>query len=164
MKIILIGFMGAGKTSVANVLSKRLALKKIEMDELVIKKSRRKNIMEIFSKEGETRFRELEIEVAKDLKRSQNVVISTGGGIVLNKIIIDFLKEKGGKTIFLKTSFKSILARLKNDIDRPLFKDRQKAKKLFKFRQTLYQEYADLISLTDDQTVIQIVNNLIKQL
>ena len=81
----------------------------------------------------------------------------------MNKITIDYLKENG-KIIFLKTSFKTILDRLINDVSRPLFKDKSKARKLFLFRENLYNEYADLIINTDNLTVEEVVNDLIKNI
>lgn len=162
MKFILIGFMGAGKSTVAKLLAKKLNYSLIEMDEIVLKKSKRKSINEIFQKDGELYFRELEIAVAKDLKDKDKVVISTGGGVVINKIILDYLK-KGGKTIYLKTSFSEILKRLKNCQGRPLFKDKKLAKKLFNFRKYLYQEYADLIVETDKKSVEEIIYEIISK-
>ncbi len=128
MRIILIGFMGAGKSSVAKALEKKLGINMIEMDDLVVKKSGRRMVKEIFSKDGEIRFRELEIQTAKELMKKEGIVISTGGGVVMNKIIIDFLKEKG-RVIFLKASFETIKKRLVNDKERPLFQNRKNARK-----------------------------------
>jgi len=159
MKIVLIGFMGSGKTTVAKLMSSKLNLKTIEMDDLVVKKSGRRSVSEIFFQNGETRFRELEIEVAKEIRNKDEVIVSTGGGAVMNKIIIDYLKEKG-KIIFLKTSFKTIKKRLKNSHDRPLFKDRNKARELFDFRQKLYEEYADFIIKTDNKTLEEVFKNI----
>lgn len=158
MKIVLIGFMGAGKSSVAKKLGEKLNLKVVEMDDLIMKKTG-KSIREIFHDEGEAKFRELEIETANMLRNSDNVIISTGGGVVINKVNIDNLKENG-KIIFLRTSFLEIKKRLKNINDRPLFKNKQSAEKLFVFRQNLYKEYADLIVDTDNRTIEEIVNNL----
>ena len=80
----------------------------------------------------------------------------------MNKINIDFLKNKG-KIIFLKTSFTEIEKRLKNVKDRPLFKNKLSAEKLFIFRQKLYAEYADLIVNTDGKSVERITNEIISQ-
>ena len=154
--------MGAGKSSVADVLSRKLNLDVIEMDDLVLKKTKRQNISEIFSKDGETRFRELEIQTAKDLRKKDNIVISTGGGVVMNKINTDYLKDNG-KIIFLKTSFLEIGKRLKNNNDRPLFRNKKMAKKLFISRQKLYEEYADLIVNTDGKSVEKITYEIISQ-
>ena len=161
MKIILIGFMGSGKTTVANILAKKLDLEVIEMDDLIVKRSG-KSISQIFNEDGETRLRELEIKASKSLTNRGGCIISSGGGVVMNKINIDFLKNKG-KIIFLKTSFTEIEKRLKNVKDRPLFKNKLSAEKLFIFRQKLYAEYADLIVNTDGKSVERITNEIISQ-
>lgn len=161
MKIILIGFMGSGKTTVANILAKKLSLEAIEMDNLIIKKTG-KSINRIFNEDGEKRFRELETQISKSFLHKNNCVISSGGGIVINKINIDFLKNNG-KIIFLKTSFQEIEKRLKNTKDRPLFKDKKSVKKLFNFRQKLYEECADLIVNTDGKSVEKISYEIISK-
>jgi len=161
MKLILIGFMGSGKTTISKALGKKFNLEVIEMDDIVLKKSGRSSVSEIFDKDGERRFREIEIEVAKNLSSKNNCIISTGGGVIINKIIIDYLIQQG-KVVFLKTSFEEIKKRLSKDdnINRPLFKDKKLMKKIFNFRQLLYEEYADLIINTDNKTVNEIVNYL----
>jgi shikimate kinase len=164
MKLILIGFMGSGKTSVAKLLSKNLHLKLIELDNLVLKASPRSSLKQIFEKDGELAFRTLEINQAKKLKHLQNAVISTGGGVVINQIILDYLKLNNGLVIFLKTSLPVIQARLKNDASRPLFKDINQAKKLFKLRQPLYRHYADLTIKTDHLSINQVVQTIIKNI
>jgi len=153
--------MGSGKTTVAKKLGEKLDLKVIEMDDLIIKKSG-KSIRQIFSENGEAQFRELETKVAKNLEKRDKCIISTGGGVVMSKINIGYLKENG-KIIFLKTSFLEITERLKNNNDRPLFKDKKMAKKLFIFRQKLYEEYADLIINTDGKSVEKITYEIISQ-
>jgi len=153
--------MGSGKTTIAKSLGKKLSLDVIEMDDLIVKRSG-KSINQIFKEDGEVHFRELEIKAAKSLAKKDKCIISTGGGVVMNKIIIDYLKING-KIIFLKTSFLEIEKRLKNINDRPLFEDKKTAKKLFVFRQRLYEEYADLIVATDGKSVDKIVYEIISQ-
>lgn len=153
--------MGAGKSLVAKSLGKKLNIDVIEMDNLITKKSG-KSINQIFSEDGEMRFRELEIQMAKSLAKKDKCVISTGGGVVINQINIDYLKENG-KIIFLKTSFLEIEKRLKDINNRPLFKDKKAAKKLFIFRQGLYKKYADLIVSTDGKSVEKITYEIISQ-
>ena len=164
MKLILIGFMGSGKTSVAKLLAKKLKLKIIELDNLVLKASNRLSINQIFKKDGEIKFRQLEINQAKKLKNQKNVVISNGGGVVINKVILDYLKQNNGLVVFLKTDFSIIKKRLKNDSIRPLFTNLKKAKQLFLFRQPLYQHYADLTVTTDNRSINQVVITIIKNL
>lgn len=114
------------------------------MDDLIVKASKRKNINEIFEKDGEAGFRNLETKIAKQLSTADKKIISTGGGIVMNKKNILFLK-KNAKIIYLKDSFSNIKKRLKHDKTRPLFKDHLKAKKLFELREKLYRQNADII-------------------
>lgn len=161
MKITLIGFMGVGKSTVAKVLSQKLQIPYVEMDELIIKKSNKKSINEIFKHHGELEFRELEIEVSKDLKNSSNIIISSGGGVVMNKINIDYLKHNG-LVIQLDGNFETIVKRIGNVEDRPLFKNKQSAKSLYNFRKSLYARYADHSISTDNLTVDEVVTHLIK--
>lgn len=161
MKLILIGFMGSGKTTVGHLLAKKLGLELVEMDKLIVKKAG-KSINQIFRDEGEAKFRQLETQIAKDLEKMENVVISTGGGVVTNKINIDNLR-KNGKIIFLKTSFLEIKKRLTNVKDRPLFKNIESAKKLFDFRKKLYEQYTDLIVDTDEKSVEEITYEIISK-
>ena len=163
MNIILIGFMGSGKSSVAALLAQKIKWPIRETDELVKEQSGRKNIKELFLLDGEIRFRELEIEVAKQISVEKNIIISTGGGMVINKICLDYLK-RDGRIIFLATSFGEIVSRLDGDSTRPLFQDRVAARKLFNFRKKLYQECADVTIQTDKKTVDTITNLIIKKI
>jgi len=163
MKIVLIGYMGSGKTTVARLLAKKLHWSLIEMDDLILKSSQRKSISEIFARDGEIKFREMEIRIAKKLRKKNQVIISTGGGVVMNKIILDYLKENA-QVFFLKTSFDTVVKRLKNDSQRPLFKNIAAAKKLAAFREPLYEQYADEIIITDEKTPPAIINQIISHL
>jgi len=159
--IILIGFMGSGKTTIPQILNQKTQFKVIEMDDLILKASKRKNINEIFAKDGELKFRELEIAVAKKLALKEKLIISTGGGVVMNKIILDYLKQKG-VVFFLQTNFITIKKRLKNDQVRPLFKNKKMVFALYQFRQPLYQKYADFIINTDNKKPNQIAKEILK--
>jgi len=161
--IVLIGFMGSGKSSIANFIAKKLKFQCIETDDLILERSGRKSIREIFERDGEIRFREMELEIAKKLHNKTGVVISTGGGMIINKLCIDYLKEYG-VVVHLSTSMKEIERRLKGDNTRPLFTDIKKAKKLFKFRKSLYAEYADIGVSTDGMSIDEITNNILEKL
>jgi len=162
MKIILIGFMGCGKTSIASVLAKKLNLEVIEMDNLILKKSDRKSISEIFSLDGEEHFRDLETIVVKEISGLNDVIISTGGGIVTKERNLKHLKN--GTIFFLKTSFEIIEKRLQADNMRPLFKNKIKARELFDLRQKIYGKWAHQIILTDKKSIDEVVNNLMEHL
>jgi shikimate kinase len=162
MKIVLIGFMGAGKTTVAKLLAEKLHLEFIDTDDLVIKKSGRSSGKEIFEKDGETAFRELEIDVARGLKNKNNIILATGGGIVMNKIILDYLGVNGC-IIFLETSFEESKQRTLESL-RPLFQDVVKAKELYDFRLPLYKHYANIAIQTDNKTAEEVTELIIKSL
>ncbi len=156
MNIVLIGFMGSGKSTVAMALSKLLGFKAVEMDELVYQRTGTSNMHEVFAEGGELLLRETEIAIAKEYASKEHLVISTGGGVVLNKIILDLFKETGGKVIFLHVGFDEIAKRLEGDDLRPLFKDLKNAKKLYDFRLPLYLNYADEVVEVGFQTADEI--------
>ncbi|MCD6048452.1 MAG: hypothetical protein K0S08_2099 [Gammaproteobacteria bacterium] len=143
MKIVLIGFMGSGKTAVAKALGEILKLPVVEMDDLVYAKTQSKDMHEVFAKGGELLLRETEIAIAKEYSAADNCIISTGGGVVLNKIILDYLKQQDGKVFFLNANLQVVMDRLANDTSRPLLQDFVETKRLYYFRLPLYLEYAD---------------------
>ena len=143
--IALIGFMGTGKTVVGQVLAEKLNRQFIEKDALIEKKAG-KTIPEIFSEDGEIAFRELEIEVVKEISRGENLVIACGGGVVLNKINTDRLRETG-ITVYLTASPEVILKRVAGEPNqRPLLEVDDPAKtikELLEFRKPFYERAAD---------------------
>jgi len=152
MNIVLIGFMGSGKSSVAKALSLLLGFTIVEMDKLVCQRVGARNMHEVFALGGECLLRETEIALAKEYAEKTDQVVSTGGGVVLSPIIFDYLKE--AKVIFLNASFETIQERLKGDNTRPLFTD--EARKLYDFRLPLYLHYADEIIDVDSQSAEEI--------
>ena len=108
--IALIGYMGTGKTAVGLILAEKLNRKFLELDWMIEERAG-KTIPDIFKEGGETAFRELEIEATKNVAIEKNAVIACGGGIVLNKINIDRLRE-GGVIAYLTASPEVILERV----------------------------------------------------
>lgn len=145
MNIVLIGFMGSGKSTVAKRLAKLLGFSLIEMDDLVYQKTATRNMHEVFEKGGELLLRETEIAIAKECASKRELVVSAGGGVVLNKIILDYFRNANGRVIFLQANFDTITKRLEGDDSRPLFKHLENARKLYDFRLPLYLNYADEI-------------------
>ena len=164
--IALIGFMGAGKTAVGEALAKKLSRKFVELD-LLIERKAGKSIPKIFQQDGEVAFRELEIEVTKQVSKDKNLVIACGGGIVLNKINIDRLRQQS-RIVYLTASPKVILKRVSGDGDeRPLLKAANKAlniRELLGFRKPFYERVADIkidtSKLDTDSIVEQIISKL----
>jgi len=164
--IALIGFMGTGKTAVGKTLAAKLGREFVELDSLIEQKAG-KTIPEIFQQDGEIGFRELEIEVAKEVADKKNAVIACGGGIVLNKINIDRLRKEC-IIVYLAASPGIILKRTSGDEnERPLLKAADKAwhiKELLRFRQPFYERAADIKINTSKLNTDLVAERIIKKL
>ena len=158
--IILIGFMGTGKTVTGRVLAERTGMKLVDMDSL-IETEQKKTIPEIFAQDGEAAFRVMERELVKKLSTLRGLIVSTGGGIVLNPDnIADF--EKSGLVVCLTASPGTIFKRVEKDTNRPLLSGDKKAQisTLLEKRKPLYAAIAHGINtdgLTDEQTADRIL-------
>ena len=139
--ITLIGMSGCGKTVVGQRVSELLNMNFFDAD-AEIEREQGVKISEIFEKFGETEFRRLEREKTAELSQLENVVISTGGGVVLFDENIKNLK-RNSLIVFLDRSVDDILATLDNS-NRPLLKDVSRVQKLYDDRIELYQKYADV--------------------
>ena len=164
--IALIGFMGVGKTAVGRALAKRLNRQFVELDSLIEQKAG-KSIPKIFEQDGEIAFRELEIEVAKEVSQGRNLVIACGGGIVLNKINIDRLKKES-VIVYLTASPMVILRRTSGDGgQRPLLKASNKAQniqELLRFRKPFYERAADIEIDTSKLSISSVAEQIIAEL
>lgn len=149
--IVLIGFMGSGKTSIGKRLSIRLKREFIDMDDFIEKKEGM-TINEIFATKGEAYFRELEAEICRRYSQPKGKIIATGGGVIKNPENIKNLKT-GGIIYYLKSSAEKIADNLKNDNSRPLLnvKDKKaKIKELMAEREATYLQCADrILDVTD---------------
>ena len=164
--VALIGFMGVGKTVVGQALAKKLNKEFAELDSLIEHKAG-KSINDIFQQDGEITFRELEIEVTKEVAKSKNLVIACGGGLVLNKINIDRLRNES-IIVYLTASPKIILERILNDREeRPLLKTPNKdleIQELLKFRKPFYERAADIKINTSKLDIDSIAEQIISKL
>lgn len=158
--IYLTGLMGAGKTTVGKELALKLGLSVLDTDEEIVKQEG-KSINEIFAQHGESYFRDLESKMLSDMP-TENIVITTGGGIILNKENRKFMKERG-TVVYLDANPEEILVRLQNDQSRPLLAiDKQNVIfKLYKERLPLYEEGCHLKVSTTGKDVEAIVNEII---
>ena len=165
--IALIGFMATGKTSVGRILADQFGkgYKFIEMDDLIVEKAG-KSIPEIFKDDGEIRFRELEMAVCKDVSKLKKVVISCGGGVVLNQTNVDRLR-KSAIIVLLTASPETILERVSRTNKRPLLKvpnKLEKIKGILKERKSLYKSAADIIVETDTLSVEEVSERIIEEM
>jgi shikimate kinase len=136
--IILVGFMGTGKTATGRLLAERTGMELVDMDAL-IEERQGKTIPEIFAADGEPAFRSMERRLVEELSKRSGLVISTGGGIVLNPDnTADF--EKTGLVVCLTASPETIFQRLEKDTTRPLLSGDKKAQiaELLEKRKPLY--------------------------
>ena len=166
--IALIGFMATGKTTVGQKLADYLGkpYRFIETDQMIIEEAG-KSIPEIFSEDGEIRFREYEIAVCKKASNLKNVVISCGGGVVLNKIIIDYLKQNC-YIVLLQATAEEIYKRAMKDGQetRPVIdKEDPKAEieKVLNFRKPFYEAAAEYIIETTGKKFEEIVKEIISK-
>ena len=164
--VALIGFMGAGKTAVGRLLAEKLNKKLVELDSLIEHKAG-KSIADIFQEDGEIAFRQLEIEVTKEVAGNKNQVIACGGGIVLNKINIDRLKDEA-VVVYLTASPEIIQERVSIDEGiRPLLKKSNKAltiRELLEFRQPFYERAADIKIDTSELDIEAVAQQIIARL
>ncbi len=135
-KIYLVGFMAAGKTTVARALARRLDWRAEDIDELIEARERR-SVAEIFARQGEPYFRGVEKEILKLLLPMRHTVVATGGGTFVdleNRAAIN----RDGLSVWLDVPFEVVLARAPADGRRPLAADRSQMERLFAARQAAY--------------------------
>ncbi len=147
--IVLVGFMGTGKTTVGKLLAEQTGMPLVDMDTQIEERAG-KTINEIFAQDGEPHFRALEREIAQELASKDSQIISTGGGIVLNPDnIADF--EKTGLVVCLLADADTVLDRVRHDSSRPLLADDKESKivELLQSRKHLYESIPHKIDTSD---------------
>lgn len=162
--IVLIGMSGTGKTTIGKQLSKMLKREFVDTDNL-IEKRLKMSIDEIFEKYGEEYFRNIESIIVDEIGKKENLIISTGGGIILKKNNVIKLKEKG-ILILLESSIENIVKNLKNsEIVRPLIKGNdiyKKVENMYNARKDLYYNAADYVVYVDDKSIDNITYEILK--
>lgn len=162
--VVLIGFMGTGKTSTGRTLAQRLGRSFVDLDRMIEEEAGR-SIPEIFASEGEAAFRALEKEAVKRVAARRALVISTGGGTVKDAANVMELK-KNGTIVCLTASVEAVLARTAHVGDRPVLDqkdagDRRRAvADLMEERRDLYA-VADYNVDTSELSPLQVVDDII---
>ncbi|MBP1759662.1 MAG: shikimate kinase [Firmicutes bacterium] len=160
--IVLIGFMGTGKSTVGRRLAQSLAWDFVDTD-YEVGEVTSLSVSEIFRRHGETRFRSEESIVVARLSQQERLVIATGGGTVLNPLNWNALAQNG-IVIALHASLEAILARIGHKNDRPLLKGpREAIEKLWSERQECYAQ-ADFIVDTSQKNVDEVVKEILTRL
>ncbi len=160
--IVLIGFMGTGKTQIGKRVAKAMNRPFIDIDR-EIERTQRKRISDIFAEEGEEYFRYLESKIIEEVSEINNQVIATGGGAVLNEKNLEILR-KNGVLICLKASPEIIYNRIKTDDQRPLLSGEDLYKKICELlakREAKYMGADHLIDTSDlsiDEAAQEIVD------
>lgn len=163
MNVILCGMMGAGKTTIGIKIAERTGRRWYDTDGLIVDKYGK--ISDIFEYYGEPHFRKLETEIVQKLVENDNLVISTGGGLVL-KNENNVLLKKNGKIVFLRASLATLAQRLHVDGTRPLLQTsteniRDRLERLLKERAPVYEHVADYIVDVDNKTPERIAEEIV---
>jgi shikimate kinase len=165
--IVLIGFMGSGKTTIGRNLSQALDMEFIDMDHQ-IEKQEDKTIRELFQLDGESGFRRLETEFLKTRMGDKNIILSTGGGVILKEENRDLLSRLG-IVVLLHADIEHIIKNIRDDEarkNRPLLQEKDyigKIKSLYQEREELYLNAADLIVRTSGRKVVELAEEIISK-
>lgn len=147
--VVLIGFMGTGKSSVGRILARKLGRDSIDIDVLIEQREGR-TISQIFETEGEAHFRQLEKVAIAEIAEKKGIVITTGGGAVLEPANLEVLR-KNGIVVSLSADPETIYERVKHSRHRPLLRSEDRLaqiRKLLEAREPLYRQ-SDLFFKTD---------------
>ena len=163
--IILIGPMGSGKSTIGNIIAKRLHREFRDSDHFIENRTG-VDIARIFDIEGEQGFRDRESSALSELLSENNRVIATGGGSVLRSENRQLLKQKG-YIVFLDTTVNQQMQRLRRDKKRPLLQaenPRERLVTMFAERRPIYLDLADLAVKTDKRMARRLASDIINQL
>lgn len=160
--IILIGFMGCGKSTIGKKLANALSYQFMDTD-AVIEEIHGKTISRMFEEDGEEAFRTAETELLKKLaSEAEGTVIATGGGMPMREENVAYMHEIG-TVIFLDAKIETILERLKNDTGRPLADgdDREKRlRPLYETRYPVYRKAADICLDTEEKSFYGMIEEI----
>lgn len=163
--IFLIGFMGAGKSTISDYLKNVLAMDVVEMDQCIVERQEM-SISDIFETYGEEYFRELETNLLIEMQSRSNVVVSCGGGVPMREHNVVEMK-KNGRVVLLTAKPETILERVKDNHDRPLLENNKNVSfiaDLLEKRRAKYEAAADIVVETDGKSELEICEEMIHRL
>ena len=163
MKIYLVGFMGAGKTTVGRELAARAEVPFFDLDDL-IQSAEKMSIKEIFSQHGEPYFRKRERDLLRSTRNLEVAVVATGGGTFTFDENIQFIQSEG-LSVYLSAPFTLLRSRIDDKAgERPLFRDDLSTHELYANRIKFYRMSDITIEVREDETPSEIVERLLLEL
>lgn len=162
--IMLIGFMGTGKSTIAACMNREYGMEVVEMDEVIVAREGM-SIPEIFKNYSEEYFRDLETKLVMELKTQENKIVSCGGGVVLRDQNIEEMR-KSGVIVLLTATPETILSRVKDDENRPLLqgnKNVEAIQQMLDSRSVRYMAAADVVVSTDGKSASEICCEIMKK-
>ena len=163
MNLILIGYRGTGKSTVARLLASRLGWESVSTDALIIERAKLP-IPEIVSTFGWDHFRDLETAVCKDLQGKDHLIIDTGGGLILRNVNVEALKP-GGVMCWLTATVETISRRIAHDSQRPSLTSGktflEEIEEVLRERTPRYQAAADFFVETDSDSADQVADRVL---
>ena len=164
-RVVLVGPMGAGKSTIGRLLAKELGYRFLDSDRIIEERCGA-NIPWIFDVEGEDGFRQRETSMLEELSNEVGTVLATGGGAVMRAENHGLLK-KNAVVVYLKTSIDQQVERTRKDRNRPLLQNDDPEgvlRRLFAIRDPLYTELADIVMFTDRKSPRLVVRQLVNRI
>jgi shikimate kinase len=163
MKVYLVGFMGAGKTTIGRELAGRLDIPFFDLDEL-IESSESMTVKEIFAAQGEPHFRKRERDLLRATKHLERAVIATGGGTFTFEENIQFIKSEGF-SVYLSAPYALLRVRVgEKAAERPLFRDDVSAHELYSSRIRFYRMCDLTLEIREEESPAEIAERLLLEL
>jgi shikimate kinase len=163
MKIYLVGFMGAGKTTVGRELASRVDMPFFDLDDLV-EAAEKRSIKELFAEHGEAYFRKRERDILRSTRYLERAVIATGGGTFTFDENIQFIQSEG-YSVYLSAPYSLLRARVGDKAaERPLFRDDLTAHELYNARIRYYRMSDLTLEIREEETTTEIVERLLLEL
>lgn len=163
MKIYLVGFMGAGKTTVGRELAARIGAPFFDIDEL-IESAEKMSVKDVFAQRGEPYFRKREKDVLRSTRHLESAIVAAGGGTFTFDENIQFIQSEG-LSVYLSASYSLLRSRIgEKAAERPLFRDDVAAHELYNSRIRYYRMADITIEIREEETTNEIVERLLLEL